>query len=490
MRQLMRAVPIALALAVLGAAPATAHTAFESSNPSDGETLSVPVHRIVLVFSGEAEPAGDGFVLLDPSGTTRQPSTATSTDGLTWVLEFEPAIAGGVAGLRWSVAAPDAHPIQGSLSFEVATSLAPGVPLARPAARPGADAADVSAFLDTGSSKAPLVGGFGLVARMLSLLGALVAIGGIVFAAVVMRGSERDIRSVLFWVRRMAVILGFAAILELMHQIAIVNGNWLTVWPPATIADVLWSPLGLAISLRLVGAALMLRAHLDVVPAAVKTDPVVIMHSAVSIGAGPGIGVAPRGSGEPYLRSTDKAWRVDGEHTLILVGAVAALVSFTFDGHTVTEGLRPCTALVDIAHVAAGAVWAGGLVMLAHVIWLRHRRGADSRALQLAVRFSVVAASALVVAGVAGSILTLIILDSVSELWATSWGRVLLGKVALVAAAAGAGAYNHKVLIPRMMRLSPNDPAADAEFRRTVTLEGGAMGLVILLTAVLLASAS
>jgi putative copper export protein len=67
---------------------------------------------------------------------------------------------------------------------------------------------------------------------------------------------------------------------------------------------------------------------------------------------------------------------------------------------------------------------------------------------------------------------------------------VLLGKVALVAAAAGAGAYNHKVLIPRMMRLSPNDPAADAEFRRTVTLEGGAMGSVILLTAVLVASAS
>jgi len=128
--------------------------------------------------------------------------------------------------------------------------------------------------------------------------------------------------------------------------------------------------------------------------------------------------------------------------------------------------------------------------MLVHVIWLRHRRGADSRSLQLAVRFSVVAAIALVVAGGAGTLLTVTILDSVSELWSTPWGRVLAAKIAIVAVAAASGGYNHKVLIPRMMSRAPNDARADTEFRRAATIEGAALLLVIVLTAVLVAAAS
>ena len=128
--------------------------------------------------------------------------------------------------------------------------------------------------------------------------------------------------------------------------------------------------------------------------------------------------------------------------------------------------------------------------MLVHTIWRRHRRGDDSRALQLAVRFSVVAAIALVIAGAAGTLLAVTILDSVSELWSTPWGRLLIAKVVVVAVAAGSGAYNHKVLIPRMMGRSPNDPVADHEFRRAATVEGAALLLVIVLTAALVAAAS
>ena len=41
-----------------------------------------------------------------------------------------------------------------------------------------------------------------------------------------------------------------------------------------------------------------------------------------------------------------------------------------------------------------------------------------------------------------------------------------------------------------MMRRAPNDPEADAEFRRTVSVEGAAMLLVIVLTAILVGAAS
>ena len=60
-------------------------------------------------------------------------------------------------------------------------------------------------------------------------------------------------------------------------------------------------------------------------------------------------------------------------------------------------------------------------------------------ALQLAVRFSVLATIALVAVGVAGVILTVVVLDSPSELWATEWGRTLIAKTLFVAVAAAAG---------------------------------------------------
>lgn len=494
----------AAAILLLGATPAFAHTEFASSNPGDGSVLERPVTLIELVFSGEAEPAGDGFVVRDGAGAIREPDVVESVDRLTWVLSFDQPLPSGETGVRWSVAAPDAHPIEGSFAFTVAagtaatTTLAPSttdVPVTSGTSEQVA-AIDLDSFLNPQDEHAFLLRPLGIAGRSLSLLGAMLSIGGIVFAGLVLRGTESDIRSVLFWVRRAAVLLAVGAVLELVHQLAAINGDWLTVWPFSTLFGTLWSPFGLSILLRVVGAGLMLRAHLDVVPAAEVTDPVVAVQVAIGIGAGP----SPDGNdtttfhqtdpGEPYLHDGDKAWRVDGELWLVAVGVFAALLSYVFDGHTVTEGIRLLTGLVDIAHVAAAAVWAGGLVMMVHVVWLRHRSGADVRALQLAVRFSVVAAVALVIAGMAGVVLAAIILDSVDELWSTPWGRFLLAKVAIVAAAAAAGGYNHKVLIPRMMNRPPNDPQSDAEFRRAVSIEGAAIGLVVVLTALLVGAAS
>ena len=65
--------------------------------------------------------------------------------------------------------------------------------------------------------------------------------------------------------------------------------------------------------------------------------------------------------------------------------------------------------------------------------------GTNLRALEMAIRFSVVASAALLIVGIAGALLSLTILDTVDELWTTPWGRLLLGKVLLVGIAATAG---------------------------------------------------
>ena len=442
-----------------------------------------------MVFSGECKPAGDGFVVLDGSGIERLPDNVSSVDKLTWVLSFDDPLAEGAVGVRWSVAAPDAHPIEGSFSFMVAsTDVSPSDAPSQTAAT------DLDDFLETEADGPALVGAVGILGRSLSLAGALVGIGGVLFAAWVLRGSPGDIRSVLFWVRRASVLLGAGVIIELVHQAAVVKGGWLNLWRPTTIAEVLGSAFGLAILLRLVGAGFLLRAHLDVIPAHQVKDPVVAVQTAVGVGAGPALSDSAAldhpTAGEPYAHRGDYAWKISGETRLIAIGVFLLLLSYVFDGHTVTEGIRGVTALVDIIHVGAGAIWAGGLVMLVHVVWRRHRRRADVRALQLAVRFSVVAAAALVVTGAAGLVLAVTIADDVSDLWSTPWGLVLMAKLAIVAVAAAAGGYNHKVLIPRMTQAGPDSSEVDAEFRRAVSWEGAAMALVIILTAVLVGSAS
>lgn len=491
----------------LGAARAEAHTEFESSNPADNAVVADPVSEIVLVFAGEADPAGEGFTILDATGRIRAPDTVTSDDRLSWALGFSPPLAGGDIGVRWSVAAPDAHPIEGSFSFTVS---APDLeetdePLPEnPEETDGesidalgqsaAAAQDLGSFLEVSDTDASFTGAVGAFGRVLGLAGAMLAIGGVVFAFFVMRGTESDIRSVLFWVRRSSVVLAGGALLELLAQLAVSNQNWLTVWPISTVVSVFWSPIGLAIGLRLVGASLLLGVRLDVVDAHRIPDPLVAVGEFASEGiAGPAVrsGGGPSNAvPKPYVLDGDYAWHLNTSLGVVFAGVGAVLASFAFDGHTVTEGIRLLTSLVAVVHVAAAAIWAGGVVMLVHVVWRRHRRGADSRALQLAIRFSVVASVALVAAGVAGLALAAIVLDRVADLWSTPWGKLLLAKVAVVAVAAVAGAYNHAVLIPRFAKTHPDDVGANQEFRRAITLEGSAMVVVVVLTALLVSATS
>jgi copper transport protein len=46
----------------------SAHTDFAGSTPSNGEVVTDPITLVTLVFTGESEEAGEGFVILDASG--------------------------------------------------------------------------------------------------------------------------------------------------------------------------------------------------------------------------------------------------------------------------------------------------------------------------------------------------------------------------------------------------------------------------------------
>ena len=528
---------LAILAIVFSASPAAAHTGFESSSPADGEVIDEPVTEITLTFAGEAAPAGEGFIVLDPDGTIRTPDEITTTDNLTFTLRFNEPLAGGDVGVRWMVAAPDAHPIDGSFRFTVTAAAPPGdeelaedSELDEPAAVPDesassaeptadepesaeapigtnptatdqvdpgevdpaveAEPVDLESFLDTGDAKPAGADGTAAAARTLSIVGAVLVIGGAAFAAFGLRGDASDTRAVLDWLRLGGVLVTVGAIIEAATTTVTLAGDWSALTSMTSLSNALWSSTGLAIALRASGGLLAAtKIGVSTTIASAAGDPVVAARQLATVGGGHSTPPPSyQNTDEPFVYPDDHVW--DASRSMAgLTGIALVAASFIIDGHTASEGPRLLHAVANLTHVTTAAIWAGGVAML---VLTMQRRRSDNRpiqALQLAMRFSVVATVALVAAGIAGLALSIVVLDSISEIWSTPWGRLLMLKVALVAAAAAGGAYNHRVVVPALDRNPDDQPTID-RFRAVVTFEAAALIAVVIATAFLIGASS
>ena len=528
---------LGLAAVVLATSPAAAHTGFESSQPADGERFDVPVPEIVLTFTGPADPAGEGFVVLDPSGVVRAPeSVGVDAERQVWTLGFDPPLAGGPVGVRWTVQAPDAHPINGAFSFTageagpvttttaatddetsaltaastgVSTSAAAGDESAalastsvEPADAEPKTAVDLDAFLAQSDADVPYAEGIGAAGRLIGFVGTMLTIGGLVFATTVVRDHRRDMRSVLEAVGLSALAIVAGTAVDLVAHVAVANGGWGDVLDLGGFESVATSAFGVAVGLRAAAGALLFATVREVrrpLGAAlvvserrelVTVDTEAIGRRAQSLDGADHRFAADGPLPDQPTPSTDKPvapWWPMTPATVALV--VALLASFTFDGHTVTEGNRWITGAVDMIHVVAAAIWAGGVVAFSVVLWRRHRRAERLNGLDLALRFSTIAGAALALAGIAGTVLAAIILDEVSQLWTTPWGRLLVAKTLAVVMAAAVGTYNHFVVIP-WMNQHPDDDGRSVRIRNTATAEAILLVAVIGLTAVLVGASS
>jgi copper transport protein len=130
-----------------------------------------------------------------------------------------------------------------------------------------------------------------------------------------------------------------------------------------------------------------------------------------------------------------------------LAAAGLALASETIVGHTRAAEPMVGVILVDLAHLAAGAVWFGGLVGLALALPSLSRR--ESLAVQALSTFSAWGAVMLAILVSAGLVLTWRIVQTWDNLWHSPFGHLLLVKVGLVAVIAGIAAVNRFILLPR-----------------------------------------
>lgn len=104
------------------ATPAGAHTDVDFSVPTDGASVGEPVSEVTVAFTLPVTLIGNGFEVLDPQGNVLQPFAVTDDDTL-FRLQFDPPLAGGDVGVRYTVTAEDGHTLSGSFSFTVSVDL-------------------------------------------------------------------------------------------------------------------------------------------------------------------------------------------------------------------------------------------------------------------------------------------------------------------------------------------------------------------------------
>lgn len=436
------------------ALPASAHTELESTTPADSAVLGEDVDVVVLTYTRPVSLIGDGISLSGPSGSV-EAEVAGSQEDAVWTATAAEPLGPGDYQVEWTVAAQDGHPLSGEFAFTVK----PGDGAASASTDPG-DGAAAAAERGSGSAEGGSAGsGVDSGARDdfeletvearsgagVALTGLLVAAGGLAFLAMVLRGGE-DTRAVLRIVRWAGVAVVAGVTVRLLARSAVITqGDWAAALSRDGIADALIGSTFWVFALQLGGGLL------------------------IALGAWGGV------------LTSAAAW----------VGTLLAGAGHVLGGHSSTAEPRWLVLVADVSHLVAGAVWLGGVVFVSLVLGRRRRKGRDLDAAILGARFSVIAGASVAIVGAAGVALTVTILEQPSQLWASTWGLLLLAKVAVVVVVAGYGAHHHLNVVPHLA--SGDAERADAaahELRRSTVVEAWLLLGVGMLTAWLVAAST
>ncbi|HSF35104.1 MAG TPA: copper resistance protein CopC [Nocardioides sp.] len=411
---------VALALVVLGAAPAWAHAELIDTDPAEGSVVETAPDAVTLTFSEPVRLTEQEIAVYDAAGEEVEATSRANGAEVTVGLTGAAGLADGTYVVSWNVLSGDGHPISGALTFSV------GAPSASVSAtpEPQSSSADVTVVRD--------------VVTVITYVGLLLAAGLALFLALVLprtwAGTETRAR-----LRRLltyAAVVGAAGIV-LQVPVAAVYGQGLE------LSDVVS-----AFDPGLVGNELLSAAM-------------------VLVGLGVTAGAA---TDAPPDRT--RGWLLAG-------GAVLALAGPSVVGHT--RAFEPPLLLVasDVLHLVAGATWLGGLVGL--VLSLRALAGREVLAATTLARFSTLAGGLLLAVAATGTFLAWRIVGSWSGLVETRYGWLLLAKVAIALLVVGLGAWNRWRTLPAVERAAGFGDRERAAAAVTRTVRAEAVLLVALL---------
>ncbi|MGJ7441098.1 CopD family protein [Aquipuribacter sp. MA13-6] len=164
---------------------------------------------------------------------------------------------------------------------------------------------------------------------------------------------------------------------------------------------------------------------------------------------------------------------------VLLVLAAAALVPPAFVGHSASAEDHELAVASVAVHLVAGALWVGGLAVLA-VLVLADRRARTDRARPTLESYSTLALWSVVVIGVSGLLNGSLRVTSVEALLGSTYGLLLLTKAVLLAVLVGFGWWHRR----RSLQAMSTDAGRGA-FLRLVVVELLVMVLTIAAAVVL-----
>lgn len=432
---------VAAACLLLTAAPAAGHASLMGTDPPDGARLDAAPGTVTLTFDEPVEVPAAALRVFDADAHRVDVGPVDSGDPTVVAAALPDDLPDGGYVITYRIMSADDHPVGGVTTFTVGD--APAVD--------DTTVGELGAGTDAGLAQ-PV----GIVLRGLSYLATLLAGGGGLYALAVARRSP-DRRAARHVVVRAALVGAGASLLAVPVQAVAVAGGG----------------IGAAVSSTAIGEVL---------------------------GSSFGVGALVRAAALVWLVL---AWRAKTPLALPAAVGLAAVASFALDGHQ--RSVEPTWLLIggDVVHLTAAASWFAGIVLLAGALRRRSLEDDAVAAAGLVARFSTFALASFGLVAVAGVAMAIPLVGTPSALTSTTYGWLLVAKVAAVGVALVLAAYNRQRLVPAIAarripagssvdtaaveaeRRISRSHAAWGQLRRTVRIEAGVLAAVLAVTGVL-----
>jgi copper transport protein len=495
---------LALAAATLGiavlAATALGHATLLESKPKPGQVLERSPRTVLLVFDEAIDPAFVQLRVEDRAGRRVDRGEPYHPGGREerLAVRLEPGLEGAYAA-SYRVISEDGHPVVKRTGFRVRPPMrereAEGE---KEAMSPPSGAAPSGGAMQAGGGgghedlePGGVTDAAFAVTRGLGYLAIALAVGGLVFLFVV-------------WVPALVQVAGggsgWLAASERFARLArgIVVGGVLLGLAATAGAIVLQAATS-------TGTSFWTALDADAIDAVSDTRPVRAWTARLGLWLlfGVTVLVLLRPQRVPGLRRAALGavgaapGRPLSRPQVLLLGATVGTRAFTAAaaGHSWTHSPRGLLVVADMAHVLAVSAWLGGLAMLLVALPIAVRALAGRERIPLVAaavgRFSRLAMLAVALLLLSGIVQSIVLVGAFDAFVETGYGRLVLAKIALFLGLISLGAYNQRLLLPRLRSVADDDeePArAAALLRRSVACEVGLALVVLGLASVLVAT--
>ena len=405
-----------LSLFAFGGSPALAHNAFDSSSPFDGETIESSPTQWSITFTKSVPLETFSGEIINGDGIRTQLTNAVhgSSDNIV-VVQLPPALAGAITA-RWKLVSSDGHVVSGRVAFSVGATTTSTVAAATPSSSEPETTVDATEEFNNATS-VPEAVRWSL--RMLGYL-AIIFLGGLIFAEIFLAEGALAASAGRRLLLMSSAAITVVPILQGWIFLADVDGYSFFKAPLNTFDLFSSTPGSMMLTRALTGAAI----------------------SYATIVAW------------PQLTNTIKE-----RQTIGLIGLY--LVTLAYTSHSRSQALPLLGIPVDVLHVAASAVWLGGLAVIAlTVIPLVDPKNA----LLTYTRYGRYAQYAVITIVITGVIQTLRLHGvSLSSLFGERHGQILLLKIVAVGLMLKVGDINRR-------RLLKNLPTEESSMTKRSTL--------------------